>query len=148
MMREKQLPWSIFIGVSLTFVDNFLFLESGILYFVLHFCYLFRSPDFISESGILNTRTLFFSRNDFILGIWNLGHPDIIFLRNDFILGIRNLGNSEIILFRHDFIFFPGIRNVGNPKNVLHPKSIFLFFLGEYGMLEFYFGGFGMGDLA
>ena len=22
MMREKQLPWSIFIGVSLTFVDN------------------------------------------------------------------------------------------------------------------------------
>ena len=82
MMREKQLPWSIFIGVSLTFVDNsltfvdrfffrtltilyfrtfcFLFLESGILYFVLHFCYLFRSPDFISESGILDTRTLSF----------------------------------------------------------------------------------------
>jgi hypothetical protein len=59
------------------------------------------------------------------------------------ILEIRRL-----FFFRHDFIFFPGIRNVGNPKNVLHPKSIFLFFLGEYGMLEFYFGGFGMGDLA
>jgi hypothetical protein len=40
MMREKQLPWSIFIGVSLTFVDNsltfvdrFFFRTLTILYF-------------------------------------------------------------------------------------------------------------------